>query len=48
MYHDAREAGVTVFLGGHYATETFGVRALESLSAEWGVETTYVSHPTGL
>ena len=47
-YHDAREAGVTVFLGGHYATETFGVRALESLSAEWGVETTYVSHPTGL
>ncbi|QAU12292.1 Nif3-like dinuclear metal center hexameric protein [Halorubrum sp. BOL3-1] len=48
LYHEAREAGVTVFLAGHYATETFGVRALESLSAEWGVETTYVSHPTGL
>ena len=48
VYHDAREAEVTVFLGGHYATETFGVRALESLTAEWGPETTYVSHPTGL
>jgi dinuclear metal center YbgI/SA1388 family protein len=48
VYHDAREAGVTVFLGGHYATETFGVRSLESLSAEWGLETEYVSHPTGL
>ncbi|VTT87965.1 FIG137478: Hypothetical protein YbgI [Halorubrum sp. DM2] len=48
LYHEAREAGLTVFLAGHYATETFGVRALESLSSEWGVETTYVSHPTGL
>ena len=48
LYHEAREAGVTVFLAGHYATETFGVRSLASLSAEWGVETTYVSHPTGL
>mgnify|MGYP000550579355 CR=1 FL=1 len=48
VYHDAREAGVTVFLAGHYATETFGVRALESLTADWGVETTYLSHPTGL
>ncbi|GAB7008942.1 Nif3-like dinuclear metal center hexameric protein [Halorubrum trueperi] len=48
VYHDAREAGVTVFLAGHYATETFGVRSLASLSAEWGLETEYVSHPTGL
>ena len=48
VYHDAREAGVTVFLGGHYATETFGVRALRSLTDDWGLETTYVSHPTGL
>ena len=48
VYHEAREAGVTVFLAGHYATETFGVRSLESLSAEWGLETEFVSHPTGL
>jgi dinuclear metal center YbgI/SA1388 family protein len=47
-YHDAREAGITVFLAGHYATETFGVRALQSLTEDWGVETTYLSHPTGL
>jgi dinuclear metal center YbgI/SA1388 family protein len=48
VYHDAREAEVTVFLAGHYATETFGVRALQSLTDDWGVETTYLSHPTGL
>ncbi|EMA66783.1 hypothetical protein C461_09741 [Halorubrum aidingense JCM 13560] len=48
VYHDARESGLTVFLAGHYATETFGVRSLQSLSEEWGLETTYVSHPTGL
>jgi len=47
-YHEARETGVNVFLGGHYATETFGVRALQSLVEEWGLETTFVSHPTGL
>ncbi len=48
VYHDAREAGITVFLAGHYATETFGVKSLRSLADEWGLETTYLSHPTGL
>ncbi len=48
VYHDAREAGISVFLAGHYATETFGVRALQTLSEGWGLDTTYVSHPTGL
>ncbi|WP_178917927.1 Nif3-like dinuclear metal center hexameric protein [Natronomonas gomsonensis] len=47
-YHEACEAGLNVFLAGHYATETFGVRALADLVEEWGVETTYVDHPTGL
>ncbi|WP_158055805.1 Nif3-like dinuclear metal center hexameric protein [Halorussus halophilus] len=47
-YHMAREAGVTVLLGGHYATETFGVQSLQSLADEWGVETTFVDAPTGL
>lgn len=47
-YHEAREAGVHVYLAGHYATETFGVQALQELAEEWGLETTYVSHPTGL
>jgi dinuclear metal center YbgI/SA1388 family protein len=48
VYHEAREAGITVVLAGHYATETFGVRALADLVAEWGLETTFVDHPTGL
>ncbi len=47
-YHEAREAGINVFLAGHYATETFGVQALQELVDEWDVETTFVDHPTGL
>lgn len=48
VYHEAREAGVNVVLAGHYATETGGVRELASLVEEWGLETTYIDHPTGL
>jgi len=48
LYHEAREAGVSVFLAGHYATETLGVRALRSVADDWDVETTFVDHPTGL
>ncbi|WP_336001837.1 Nif3-like dinuclear metal center hexameric protein [Halorientalis halophila] len=48
VYHDAREAGITVLLGGHYGTETIGVRNLADLATEWGLETTFVDHPTGL
>ena len=48
VYHEAREAGINVYLAGHYATETFGVWALGGLAADWGLETTFVDHPTGL
>lgn len=48
VYHEAREAGINVFLAGHYATETFGVRALADRVAEWGLDTTYLDHPTEL
>jgi dinuclear metal center YbgI/SA1388 family protein len=48
VYHEAREAGIHVVLAGHYATETFGVRALADLVGEWGLRTTYIDHPTGL
>ena len=48
LYHEAREAGVSVFLAGHYATETFGVQALREEAEKWGLETTFVDHPTGL
>ncbi|WP_122089499.1 Nif3-like dinuclear metal center hexameric protein [Halalkalicoccus subterraneus] len=48
VYHEAREAGVTVVLAGHYATETSGVRSLRTLADEWGLETTWIDAPTGL
>ncbi len=48
VYHEAREAGIHVVLAGHYATETFGVRALQGIADEWGLETTYLEVPTGL
>ena len=47
-YHRAKELGLNVVLAGHYATETFGVRALGSLAAEWGLETTFIDCPTSL
>jgi dinuclear metal center YbgI/SA1388 family protein len=40
---DAREAGVHFIAGGHYATETFGVRRLgEILAQKFGVEHSFV------
>lgn len=48
MYHEAKEAGISVFLAGHYATETFGVRSLQTFADEWGIETTFIDCPTGL
>ncbi|OVE85396.1 Nif3-like dinuclear metal center hexameric protein [Natronolimnobius baerhuensis] len=49
VYHAAKEAGITVMLAGHYATETLGVRALQDLAeTEWGLETTFIDAPTGL
>ncbi len=45
----AEELGVNVVYGGHYATETFGVRALAArLAARFGVDWSFVDHPTGL
>lgn len=48
LYHEAKESNINVFLGGHYATETFGVRSLRDLADEWGLETTFIDVPTGL
>ena len=45
----AEEAGLNVFYGGHYATETFGVKALSAmLSKKFGVPWTFLDHPSGL
>ena len=48
-YTLAEELGVNVFYGGHYATETFGVKALAAhLSARFSLPWEFVDHPTGL
>ena len=48
-YALAEECGLNVFYGGHYATETFGVKALAAeLSKKFKVPWTFLDHPTGL
>jgi len=48
-YALAEELGINVFYGGHYATETFGVKALAAhLARKFNVPWTFIDHPTGL
>jgi dinuclear metal center YbgI/SA1388 family protein len=48
-YALAEELGVNVLYGGHYATETFGVKALAAaLSKKFNVPWVFLDHPTGL
>lgn len=48
-YPLAEELGVNLLYGGHYATETFGVKALaETLSKQMGLPWRFLDHPTGL
>jgi len=43
---DARESGTHFIAGGHYATETFGIRRIgELVAAEFGVEHHFVEVP---
>jgi dinuclear metal center YbgI/SA1388 family protein len=45
----AEELGVNLFYGGHYATETFGVKAIGALLYEkFGLPWEFLDHPTGL
>lgn len=45
----AEELGLNVLYGGHYATETFGVKALAAeLSKKFQVPWQFLDHPTGL
>jgi len=45
----AEELGINLFLGGHYATETFGVKALAAeLSVQFEIPWEFLDHPTGL
>lgn len=46
---DAMELGVNVYYAGHYATETWGVRALAArTAAEFGLPWEFLSDPSGL
>ncbi|HOC49662.1 MAG TPA: Nif3-like dinuclear metal center hexameric protein [Verrucomicrobiota bacterium] len=48
-YALAEELGVNVLYGGHYATETFGVKALAAhLARRFNVPWVFLDHPTGL
>jgi putative NIF3 family GTP cyclohydrolase 1 type 2 len=48
-YTAAEEEGINLFYGGHYATETFGVKALAAyLSRKTGLPWSFLDHPTGL
>jgi len=45
----AEELGLNVFYGGHYATETFGVKALAAeLAKKFKLPWEFLDHPTGL
>ncbi len=45
--HAAKEAGIHFVAAGHYATETFGVKALSAaaIADEFGVEWEFVDLP---
>jgi dinuclear metal center YbgI/SA1388 family protein len=46
---EAQELGIAVLYAGHYATETFGVRALgQELERTFGLPWSFVAAPTGL
>jgi dinuclear metal center YbgI/SA1388 family protein len=45
----AEELGVNLIYGGHYATETFGVRALaERVASQFALPWSFLDHPSGL
>jgi dinuclear metal center YbgI/SA1388 family protein len=48
-YFDAEELHLNVYYGGHYLTETFGVRALaEHIAERFSLPWAFLDHPTGL
>jgi dinuclear metal center YbgI/SA1388 family protein len=49
IYGLAHELGINLLLGGHYATETFGIKALAAhLSKKYRLPWTFLDFPTGL
>jgi len=48
-YTTAEELGINLIYAGHYATETFGVKALGALlEEEFDLPCSFIDHPTGL
>ncbi len=48
-FHSAADYGLNVIYGGHYATETLGIKALARHVAEkFGLETNFLDIPTGM
>jgi len=48
-YPLAEELGVNLFYGGHYATETFGVKAISAAAADaFDTNWSFLDHPSGL
>jgi len=48
-YHESMEYGINVIYAGHYATETFGVKAIgQALNDRFGIEWSFIDHPTGM
>ena len=48
-YFDAAEFRINVLLAGHYATETFGVKAVgRHLADRFGLQAHFIDQPTGL
>ena len=48
-YFDAEELGLNLIYAGHYATETVGLQALAThLTEQFGLDTVFIEHPTGL
>ncbi len=45
----AADMGINILFAGHYATETFGVKALgDFLQKEFGLPTVFIDNPTGM
>ena len=48
-FYEAKESGLNVLFGGHYATETVGLKALAGkLHREFDIPTAFLDFPTGL
>lgn len=49
VFNAARDTGLNIMFAGHYATETFGVRALGELIAQrFRIPTVFIDNPTGI